>query len=199
VGRGLAVPSLSLPKNFSPLSAFGLEFSTVPPKTNSWLRLCAVPSAFSMTAVLLVHISTDIMFLTTEKRQPTSNGRSVTVAVGSVVNFTCALDVDCFSQPVKWTHYQSSSKYPEYWYNGQKVKAELGSRGVTVENHPSRGLTVLTIPSVRMSDGGRFICRVTDLTQCRLNFNLTVTGNLCTIYCLIVTLQVSVGLPYTIS
>jgi len=67
------------------------------------------------------------------------------------------------------------------WYNGNRLNPMLMSTGVTVEEDPARGWSVLNIPRVRLADRGIFHCHVFGLQNCQMNvhFHLTVTGNVC--------------------
>jgi len=123
--------------------------------------------------------------LTTETLQPTSRDHNVTVLAGSVVNLECKLNVNCSNRTIKWEHYEPSANYPEYWYNGNIISPSKEWRNATVEDNTESGRSVLTIPSVRLSDRGRFVCHVTGLKQCRWNFSLIVysTGNY---FCIII-------------
>ena len=113
----------------------------------------------------------------------THNMRAV---LGSSVNFNCTLDVNLSAHRVRWVH-RSPSNYlvgHHTWYNGGKYDPSVESRGVSVEDNPTRGWSVLTIPRVRLEDHGIFKCFVVDLQE--VNFQLSVTGKNYIIYCNII-------------
>jgi len=107
-----------------------------------------------------------------------TRGHNITAVAGSAVSFNCTLDVDCFTRPVRWVQYASSSSYPVHLYTGRTVSSSLNSSGGSVVNDPTRGWSALTLPRVRLTDRGRFHCRVTGIQKCQMNFQLTVTGKI---------------------
>ena len=107
--------------------------------------------------------------------------RSVTrvAKAGSAVIFNCTLDSNCVNRSIDWTHYSAFDTKPVLWYKRARYNPILESTGVTVEDDPARGWSVLSIPRVRLGDRGRFHCHVFGLQNCQMNFHLTVTGNVC--------------------
>ena len=99
-------------------------------------------------------------------------------AAGSLISFDCrpTLNPNCVIESVQWTHYAFDTK-SVIWYNNKKLNPMLESSGVKVEADLANGRSVLTIPRARLEDGGRFLCKISDLQHCQMNFQLIVTGN----------------------
>ena len=97
------------------------------------------------------------------------------VTAGSAVSLDCTLDVDCFTEPVRWV--KSPEQSEQLWYNGQQINPKLNLSGVSVENDATRGLSVLTM-EVRLEYRGSFRCYVAGIQKCQINFQLTVTGKI---------------------
>jgi len=128
---------------------------------------------------------------------------TVTAVIGSAVSFNCTLGVNFSTRRARWLHH-SPSYGPvmgfKFWYYGGKINPSLDSRGVTVENNPTRGWSVLTIPRVRLADRGRFRCYVVDLAQYQVDFQLSVTGNNYIICCnMYVIMQITLMIPTSYS
>ena len=103
-----------------------------------------------------------------------------TVIAGSAVSFNCTLDESCVNQSIYWHHYSApDNRKLEQWYRRSRYHDILEGRGVTVEEDAARGWSVLRIPSARVNDSGRFLCRVSGSKTCQMDFQLTVTGNIC--------------------
>ena len=111
-----------------------------------------------------------------------SRERNVIAAAGSLVTFNCTLDVKCLNRSIGWRRYLLSSDAPVLWYNGRRLRPTLASSGVSVEDSPTHGSSVLTILQVGLSDRGSFQCFVGGLQQCHVNFRLSVTGKHCNIF-----------------
>ena len=104
---------------------------------------------------------------------PLGYERNVTTSAfaGSNVNFNCSSEVHSVSQSVSWRHCPSTGG-SVVWFNGRRINSELRSRGVTVEGDGTRGWSILTIPRVRLADGGTFQCFMD--SRCQVNFYLTI-------------------------
>lgn len=101
----------------------------------------------------------------------------MTAVGGSVVSFNCMLGVNCSTQRVRWVHYSPSYVSGEkIWYNGFKCHPSIKLRGVTVEDNPAQGSSVLTISGVRLEDHGIFQCLVFNRKR-KMNFRLSVIAN----------------------
>ena len=100
---------------------------------------------------------------------------------GAVVKFICTLDETCVNRSFQWSHYSAFDTRPVTLYNGRRLNPMLESSGVSVEEDRANGRSVLTIPRATLEDSGRFHCHVTGLKHCQMNFQLTVTGNICVI------------------
>jgi len=108
--------------------------------------------------------------------------QNVSAVAGSAVSLNCTLDVNCSVLQVRWEHYSPSyeSGYSP-WCRGNRTHHSVVSRGISVENDPANGWSMLTIPRVILTDGGRFRCVVVN-SQCEMNFRLSVTGNNCIVW-----------------
>jgi len=107
-------------------------------------------------------------------------GDNVTAAAGTALSFNCTLDVNCFTERVRWIHHPpgyNSWLKKDLWCSGVNCKSAVELRGVSVDENPTDGWSVLKIPSVRLADRGIFQCYMIDRPQCQMNFQLSVTGN----------------------
>ena len=121
-----------------------------------------------------------ITMLTTERAETTSREHNVIAALGSIVTFNCTLDVKCLNRSIRWKQFLPSSNVPILWYNGRRLRPTLASSGVSVEDSPTHGWSVLTIPAVTFKDYGSYQCFVDGgLEECRMNFQLSVSGKHC--------------------
>ena len=131
----------------------------------------------------IFHYNIDSVLFAAESSLSPSAERIATsvVKAGRPVVFNCTLDANCTNQSIAWVHFSAFDTRSIAWYNRAKYNPELNSRGVTVEEDPSRGWSVLSIPRVRLTDRGTFLCRVTRIHHCQMNFPLIVTGryNIC--------------------
>jgi len=113
----------------------------------------------------------------TADRLETSQVNNVTASIGSTVNFICTLNVSCFNRSIRWKRNQPRAE-PVYWYNRGRYHSSAKLRGVRVVEEPALGWSVLTIPRVRFADYGGYLCLVISSSkQCRMHFQLSVTGN----------------------
>lgn len=102
---------------------------------------------------------------------------NVTAVAGSAVSFNCTLDVKCSIQRVQWRKYLPSSNVPNIWSIAGRIHPSVESRNMSVEDNPTRGWNVLTIPRTRLADHGRYRCFVAGEQQCQVNFQLSVTAS----------------------
>ena len=163
------------------------------PSNNSNLEQLASKGLTPLLIILLHHICTDIPVLFTQflfthifvylfaVESSLATVEDVVprvVPAGSVVNFDCILNANCVNQSIRWDYYYAADTKLEIWYRNQRLKPEIQSSGVTVEEDSSSGRSLLTIPRVRFKDRGRIQCLVVDVHRCSINFHLIVTGSI---------------------
>jgi len=156
----------------------------------AWLSLQPIASTIASTNATLVFLRLmDLMYnkfwsavtmLTTERVETTSREHNVIASVGSTVTFNCTLDAKCLNRSIRWKQFLPSSDAPILWYNGRRLRPSLASSGISVEDSPTHGWSALTIPAVGFEDYGSYQCFVDGgLEECRMNFQLSVSGKHC--------------------
>jgi len=118
----------------------------------------------------------DLLVVVVAAEYSSVRGRKVTAVAGSVVNFNCTLDVQCFNQSVRWVKRRKYTQ-PVNWYNGGAVNPSLKLRNISFVDDVTHGWSMLTIHQVRYEDQGHFLCQVSTINGCKMTFQLTVTGN----------------------